>query len=216
LSGASPGVKRGGTFVFACKLLECRSSGARTRGGLAIGAPTILWGYLLLVCWSPLCRSVIDTCQPASCVEALQFCGRQVALVSGEGKASPSRCQPQVRSCRVSFLQDHSAVSEHVQCSLLQHGEYSHGRRIQLCLSMMVVCCIQTRSTLGITLNSAAGLPARVRVPVLPSATSRLIYELLGKVRLGFLVVSPFRIACTFLHWDRSSKQVWRSHRIID
>jgi hypothetical protein len=50
------------------------------------------------------------------------------------------------------------------------------------------------------TLNSAAGLPARVHIPVPPSATSRLLYELLGRVRLGFLVVSPFRIACLFLH----------------
>jgi hypothetical protein len=48
----------------------------------------------------------------------------------------------------------------------------------------------------GKTLISAAGLPARVQIPVPPSATSRLLYELLGRVRLGFLVVSPFRIAC--------------------
>jgi hypothetical protein len=36
-------------------------------------------------------------------------------------------------------------------------------------------------------------------------------------VRLGFLVVSPFRIACIFLHVERgrSSKRVWRSPRII-
>jgi hypothetical protein len=67
------------------------------------------------------------------------------------------------------------------------------------------------------TLNSAAGLPERVQIPVPPSTTSRLLYELLGWVRLGFLVVSPFQIACTFLHWERgrSSKRVWRSHRII-
>jgi hypothetical protein len=54
------------------------------------------------------------------------------------------------------------------------------------------------------------GLPARVQIPVPPSATSRLLYELLGRVRLGFLVVSPFRIACVFLHVERgrSSKRV--------
>jgi hypothetical protein len=36
-------------------------------------------------------------------------------------------------------------------------------------------------------------------------------------IHLGFLVVSPFRIACVFLHVERgrSSKRVWRSHRII-
>jgi hypothetical protein len=38
---------------------------------------------------------------------------------------------------------------------------------------------------------SHAGMPARVRIPVLPRATFRLFYELLGGVRLGFLVVSP-------------------------
>jgi hypothetical protein len=63
----------------------------------------------------------------------------------------------------------------------------------------------------------AASLPAQVQIPVSPSATSRLLYELLGRVRLGFLAVSPFRIACKFLHWERGggSKRVWRSHRII-
>jgi hypothetical protein len=36
-------------------------------------------------------------------------------------------------------------------------------------------------------------------------------------VRYGFLVVSPFRIACQLLRWERggSSKQAWRSHGII-
>jgi hypothetical protein len=56
----------------------------------------------------------------------------------------------------------------------------------------------------GKTLNSAAGLLARVQIPVPPSATSRLLYELLGWVRLVFLVVSLFRIACKFLHWERA------------
>jgi hypothetical protein len=48
------------------------------------------------------------------------------------------------------------------------------------------------------------GLPAWVRIPVLPSATSRRFHELLGGVHLGFLVGSPFRIACEFLHWLRA------------
>jgi hypothetical protein len=67
----------------------------------------------------------------------------------------------------------------------------------------------------GETLNSATGLPARVQIPVPPSVTSRLFYELLGRVRLGFLVVSPIRIAFAFLHVEqgRSSKRVWRSPR---
>jgi hypothetical protein len=68
----------------------------------------------------------------------------------------------------------------------------------------------------GKTFNSATGLPARVQITVQPSATSHLLNKLLGKVRLGFLVVSPFRIACVLLHVERgrSSKQVWRSPRI--
>jgi hypothetical protein len=63
--------------------------------------------------------------------------------------------------------------------------------------------------------NSVAGLTARVQILVPPSATSRRLYELLGRVSLGFLVVSPFRIACVFLHVERgrSSKRVWRSPR---
>jgi hypothetical protein len=37
--------------------------------------------------------------------------------------------------------------------------------------------------------------PPVCMIPVPPSATSRLLYELLVRMRLGFLVVSPFRIA---------------------
>jgi hypothetical protein len=44
------------------------------------------------------------------------------------------------------------------------------------------------------TLHSAAGPPAWVRIPVLPSASSRLLYKLLGRLRLGLLVVSPFEL----------------------
>jgi hypothetical protein len=77
--------------------------------------------------------------------------------------------------------------------------------------------CRNDMHLLGKTLNSAAGLAARVRIRILPCATSRLLYKLLGRVRLGFLVVSPFRIAGAFLHVERSrsSKRVWRSPRII-
>jgi hypothetical protein len=35
------------------------------------------------------------------------------------------------------------------------------------------------------------------------SATSRLLYVLLGRMRLGFPVVSPFRTADNYLHWER-------------
>jgi hypothetical protein len=58
--------------------------------------------------------------------------------------------------------------------------------------------------------NPAAGLPARVRIPVLPSATSHVLYELLARIRLGFLVVSSFRIAC-----KSSSCQELGSKRIL-
>jgi hypothetical protein len=57
-----------------------------------------------------------------------------------------------------------------------------------------------TASGPGVTRNRAAGLPAWDRILVLPSVTSHLLYELLGRVRLRFLMVSPFRIACEFLH----------------
>jgi hypothetical protein len=66
----------------------------------------------------------------------------------------------------------------------------------------------------GKTLNSAAGLPARVQIPVPPSATSRFLYELLDRV-LGFLVVSPFRIACkssTGSEAEAQSGNIWRSY----
>jgi hypothetical protein len=58
---------------------------------------------------------------------------------------------------------------------------------------------------------------ARVKIPVPPSATSCPLYELSCGVRLGFLVVSPFRIACVVLHVERgrSSKRVWRSPLIV-
>jgi hypothetical protein len=74
------------------------------------------------------------------------------------------------------------------------------------------LCLTSTSSSRpGKMLNSAVGLPARVQIPVPPSANSRLLYELLRSVRLGFLVVSPLRIACVFLHVEQgqSSKRVW-------
>jgi hypothetical protein len=80
------------------------------------------------------------------------------------------------------------------------------------------LCLTSTSSSRpGKMLNSAVGLPARVQIPVPPSANSRLLYELLVRVRLGFLVVSPFRNACVFLHVERgqSSKRVWHTPRII-
>jgi hypothetical protein len=66
---------------------------------------------------------------------------------------------------------------------------------------------------LVMALNSAMRVCARVQIPVCPQPP----HELLCKLRTGYLVVSPLRIACAFLHWerDRSSKQVWRSQRPI-
>jgi hypothetical protein len=49
----------------------------------------------------------------------------------------------------------------------------------------------------GMTL--AVDVPVRVQIPVPPSATSRLLYELLVRVHVEFRVASPFRIACKFL-----------------
>jgi NhaP-type Na+/H+ or K+/H+ antiporter len=52
------------------------------------------------------------------------------------------------------------------------------------------------------------GLPARVRISVLPSASSRFVYELLGGVRLGFLVGFPFRMARQFLRLFEAEAEV--------
>jgi hypothetical protein len=48
--------------------------------------------------------------------------------------------------------------------------------------------------------HNLVGLPARVRIPVLPGATSRLLHELLVGVSFGFLVGSRFRMTGTLLH----------------
>jgi hypothetical protein len=58
---------------------------------------------------------------------------------------------------------------------------------------------------------------ARVQIRVCPEPSLVFSHELLGGLRTGFLVVSPFRIACVFLYVERgrSSKRVWRSPRII-
>jgi hypothetical protein len=94
-------------------------------------------------------------------------------------------------------------------CSLFGHLRYSILEQLHCVIGMAAIAVAAHRG--------AAGLPARVQIPVPQSATSRLLYELLGRVRLGFLVVSPFRIAREFLHVQRgrSSKRVWRSPRII-
>jgi hypothetical protein len=70
---------------------------------------------------------------------------------------------------------------------------------------------------LGMALNSAMRVCARVQIPVCPETPLVCSHELLGGLRTGFLVVSPLRIACAFLHVERglSSKRVWRSPRII-
>jgi hypothetical protein len=70
---------------------------------------------------------------------------------------------------------------------------------------------------LGMALNSAMRVCARVQIPVCPEPHLVLAHELLGGLRTGFLVGSPLRIACVFLHVERgrSSKRVWRSPRII-
>jgi hypothetical protein len=68
---------------------------------------------------------------------------------------------------------------------------------------------------LGMALNSAMRVCARVQIPVCPEPPLVFSHELLGRLRTEFLVVSPLRIACVFLHVERGrcSKRVWRSHR---
>jgi hypothetical protein len=58
---------------------------------------------------------------------------------------------------------------------------------------------------------------ARVQIPVCPEPPLVLSHELLGGLRTEFLVGFPLRIACVFLPVERgrTSKRVWRSHRII-
>jgi hypothetical protein len=46
----------------------------------------------------------------------------------------------------------------------------------------------------GKTLDSATGPRARVQIPVTPSAIFRLLYDLLGRVRLGFWWFPPFEL----------------------
>jgi hypothetical protein len=60
---------------------------------------------------------------------------------------------------------------------------------------------------LEMALSSAMRVCARVRIPVCPEPPLVFSHELLGGLRTGFLVDSPLRIACVFLHWegDRSS-----------
>jgi hypothetical protein len=63
---------------------------------------------------------------------------------------------------------------------------------------------------LGMALNSAMRICARVQTLVCPEPPLVFSHELLGGLRNGFLVVSPSRIARVFLHVERSNhlKQV--------
>jgi hypothetical protein len=80
-------------------------------------------------------------------------------------------------------------------------------------LMSMCACAV----ALGMALNSAMRVGARVQIPVCPEPPLVFSHDLLGGLRTGFLVVSPLRIACAFLLVERgrSSKRVWRSPRII-
>jgi hypothetical protein len=67
--------------------------------------------------------------------------------------------------------------------------------------------CVQ-QVGLGVTLDSAIRLSARVRIPVFPEPPLVFSHELLGRLRTGLLVVSLLRIACAFLRlWPRSTAQ---------
>jgi hypothetical protein len=56
----------------------------------------------------------------------------------------------------------------------------------------------------GMALNSAMRVCARVQIPVCPEPPLVFWHELLGGLRTGFLVVSPLRIACVFLHMSEA------------
>jgi hypothetical protein len=62
---------------------------------------------------------------------------------------------------------------------------------------------------LGMALNSAMRVCARVQIPVCPEPPFVFSHELLGGLRTGFLVVSPLRIACAFLHEERGQGSTW-------
>jgi hypothetical protein len=53
--------------------------------------------------------------------------------------------------------------------------------------------------------------------PGLPRVTSRRFARALGRLRTGFVMLSPLQIACVFLHWERgrSFQQFWRSDQIM-
>jgi hypothetical protein len=59
------------------------------------------------------------------------------------------------------------------------------------------------------------GLPARVRILAVPGVTARLFYELLGGLRLGCLVVSPFRTACQFLRLLGAEAEAHPRYRLV-
>jgi hypothetical protein len=70
---------------------------------------------------------------------------------------------------------------------------------------------------LEMALNSAMHVCARVQIQVCPESPLVFSHDLLEGLRTGFLVASPLRIACVFLHVERGrgSKRVWRSLQTI-
>jgi hypothetical protein len=124
-----------------------------------------------------------------------------------------SRCPLQLlllfRTSRPSFISSRSCMLSHLATST-----YSYTLHPSICPSKSSITC--TRG-LGMALNSAMRVCARVQIPVCPEPPLVFSHELMAGLRTGFLVVSPLRIACVFLHVERgrSSKPVWRSPRII-
>jgi hypothetical protein len=57
-------------------------------------------------------------------------------------------------------------------------------------------------------LNSAMRVCARVQTPVCPEPPLDFSHELLGGLRTGFLVVSPLRIACVFVHVEQGHSKL--------
>jgi hypothetical protein len=99
----------------------------------------------------------------------------------------------------------------------LRHGDDSTSDIRSLRTFCRCFCAPTATIGLGMALNSAMRVCARVQIQVCPEPPLVFSHELLSGLRTGFQVVFPLRIACVFLHVERgrSSKRVWRSHRII-
>jgi hypothetical protein len=112
----------------------------------------------------------------------------------------------QVCSCSLALCHRAAASSQH-------HRHEPSRVRFWIASTLLRFCNCSHNNGLGMALNSAMRAMRPGSNPGLPRATSRLSARAPGWVAYWFLVVSPSRIACVFLHVERgrSSKRVWRS-----